>query len=132
MQYEWDEEKRTANLAAHGLDFVDASKVFAGPTFTFEDDRFAYLEKRYVSLGLLKDIPVSLVHTESPEAIRIISFRRATTHETVILFEKIADQLPPPPVAKGQGHPARGRASRGKRKAHRTRHRSKRPKGRPT
>ena len=132
MQYVWDEEKRKANLKAHGLDFVDASKVFSGPTFTFEDDRFAYREQRYITLGLLREIPVSLAHTESPDTIRIVSFRRATTHETAILIEKVADQLPPSPVAKGQGHTPRSRPSRGKRKAHRSRHRPKRPKGRPT
>jgi uncharacterized DUF497 family protein len=48
MRYEWDEEKRKANLKSHGLDFVDAPKVFAGPTFTFEDDRFVYQEQRFV------------------------------------------------------------------------------------
>jgi uncharacterized DUF497 family protein len=35
MQYEWDEDKRKANLKSHGLDFVDAARVFSGPTFTF-------------------------------------------------------------------------------------------------
>jgi uncharacterized DUF497 family protein len=91
MHYEWDEEKRKANLKSPGLDFVDAPKVFAGPTFTFEDDRFAYQEQRFVSLGLLENIPVTMVHTESPVATRLISFRRATTHETAILLEKIID-----------------------------------------
>jgi uncharacterized DUF497 family protein len=27
MQYEWDEDKRKANLKSHGLDFVDAEGV---------------------------------------------------------------------------------------------------------
>ena len=42
MRFEWDEAKRQQNLKDHGIDFVDAPKVFAGPTFTFEDDRFTY------------------------------------------------------------------------------------------
>jgi len=33
------------------LDFVDAPRVFEGPTFTFEDDRFAYDEQRYLTLA---------------------------------------------------------------------------------
>jgi mRNA-degrading endonuclease RelE of RelBE toxin-antitoxin system len=37
-------------------------------------------------------MPVSIAHTESREALRITSFGRATSHETVILFEKVADQ----------------------------------------
>jgi uncharacterized DUF497 family protein len=132
MHYEWDEEKRKANLKSHGLDFVDAPRVFAGPTFTFEDDRFAYQEQRFVSLGLLEGTPVALVHTESPVAIRLISFRRATTHETSILLEKIIDQLPTPPLDDGQGHTADRRTPGSRRKAHRSRHRAKRPKGRST
>ena len=42
MRFTWKEAKRKSNLKAHGLDFLDASKLFEGPTFTFEDDRFNY------------------------------------------------------------------------------------------
>jgi uncharacterized DUF497 family protein len=129
MRFEWDEVKRLQNLKDHDIDFVDAQKVFDGPTFTFEDDRFRYEEQRFVTLGLLNGIPVSIAHTETDDLIRPISFRRATINETAILFEKIADQLPPPSSDEGRGHPAHARASRGKRKAHRSRHRPKRPKG---
>jgi uncharacterized DUF497 family protein len=40
MRFTWDGAKRDRNLSDHGLDFADATEVFAGPTFTFEDDRF--------------------------------------------------------------------------------------------
>ena len=59
MRFTWDEVKRRQNLKDHGLDFVDAKQVFDGATFTFEDDRFRYDEKRFVTLGLLEGIPVS-------------------------------------------------------------------------
>ncbi len=52
MEFTWSETKRAANIKAHGLDFVDAHRVFLGPTFTFEDDRFSYGEQRFVTLGL--------------------------------------------------------------------------------
>ena len=89
MQFTWDEPKRRRNLKVHGLDFVDASKVFAGATFSFEDDRFAYGERRFVTLGLLAGIPVSIAHTETKNEIHIISFRKATTRETDIYFRNI-------------------------------------------
>ncbi len=89
MEFTWSETKRAANLKAHGLDFVDAPRVFEGLTFTFEDDRFSYGEQRFVTLGLLAGFPVSIVHTESAHEIRIISFRKATNHETEIFFSKI-------------------------------------------
>jgi uncharacterized protein len=63
--------------------------VFDGPTVTYEDDRFRYGEQRFVTLGLLKGIAVSIVHTETPEKIRIISFRKATRHEEAYLFKRL-------------------------------------------
>jgi len=89
MEFTWSETKRTANLRADGLDFVDAALVFEGVTFTFEDDRFSYSEQRFVTLGLLAGIPVSVVHTESENEIRIISFRQATRREAQIYFSEI-------------------------------------------
>jgi uncharacterized DUF497 family protein len=65
MRHSWDERKRQSNLREHGLDFVDAQAVFEGLTFTFEDDRFTYREQRFVTLGLLRGVPVSIVHTET-------------------------------------------------------------------
>ena len=41
MRFFWTETKRARNLKDHGLDFIDAPRVFEGITFTFEDDRFS-------------------------------------------------------------------------------------------
>jgi len=132
MRFEWDEAKRLENLKDHGIDFVDAHDVFDGPTFTFEDGRFRYHEQRFITLGLLNGIPVSIAHTETNDVIRPISFRRATTHETTIFFEEIADQLPSPPSHEGRRRSTHTGTSGSKRKAHRARNRPKRPKGRPS
>lgn len=91
MEFTWSEAKRDANFKAHGLDFVDAPRVFEGVTFTFEDDRFSYGEQRFVTLGLLAGVPVSLVHTETAHEIRVISFRKATSREAKIYFAQIED-----------------------------------------
>ena len=91
MRFTWDERKRLANLRDHGFDFRDAHSVFEGPTYTFEDDRFSYRERRLVTLGFFGGVSVSLVHTESPSVIRVISFRRATRHEEIIFFENLQD-----------------------------------------
>ena len=132
MRFTWDETKRRANLKDHEIDFIDAEQVFAGITATFEDDRFAYHEQRFVTLGLLDGNPVSIVHTESEDEIRVISFRRATTHEEEILFASIEDQLPPAAKPKGRGNKDHGRAPRIGPKSHRSSDRSKRTKNRPT
>jgi uncharacterized DUF497 family protein len=89
MRFSWTEAKRQLNLQQHGLDFVDAARVFDGPTYTYEDDRFDYSEQRFVTLGLLEEVVVSIVHTETPRLIRIISLRKATKHEQTIFFKNL-------------------------------------------
>ena len=89
MEFTWSETKRAANIKAHGLDFVDAASVFEGLTFTFEDDRFSYGEQRFVTLGLLAGVAVSVVHTENEYEIRVISFRKASKRESQIYDDEI-------------------------------------------
>ena len=72
MRFAWDETKRRANLRKHGLDFADSEAVFGGITFTMEDRRFDYDERRFVTLGLLRDVVVVIAHTETGSAIRVI------------------------------------------------------------
>jgi uncharacterized DUF497 family protein len=62
-----------------------------GPTFTFEDDRFRYEEQRFMTLGFLGGATVSIVHTESEDLIHVISFRKATRHEEIILYQTLKD-----------------------------------------
>ena len=89
MKFTWSEAKREQNLKNHGIDFVDAPRVFEGVTYSFEDDRFAYGEQRFITLGLLSGIPVSIAHTENKHEIRVISFRKATKRETQIYLHAI-------------------------------------------
>ncbi|MEL7354502.1 MAG: BrnT family toxin [Cyanobacteria bacterium J06560_5] len=89
MQFEWDENKRWSNLTKHGFDFLDAAEVFEGPTLTFEDDRFAYGEQRFITMGLLKGRVIVIAHTESENDVRVISMRESTKHEQVIFFENL-------------------------------------------
>lgn len=89
--FTWSERKRRLNLGKHGLDFADTPAVFAGLTFTYEDDRFRYREQRFVTLGLLAGIPVSIVHTETAHEIRIISFRKATRGEARLYFDSVRE-----------------------------------------
>lgn len=87
----WDKAKRHENLRKHHIDFADAEKVFLGLTFTAEDNREAYGEQRFLTLGLLEDQVVSVTHTERGEEIRIISIRKATKHEARFYFSQITD-----------------------------------------
>jgi uncharacterized protein len=91
MRFSWSERKRAVNLKDHKLDFVDAHRVFDGLTFTYEDDRFGYEEQRYVTLGLMAGVSVSIAHTETDDEIRIISFRKATEREAALFFKQVGD-----------------------------------------
>jgi uncharacterized DUF497 family protein len=78
-------------LRKHGIDFVDAERIFRGFTLTAENTREAYGERRFLTLGLLEDQVVSIAHTERGEDIRIISVRKATKHEARFYFSQIID-----------------------------------------
>jgi len=86
MEFTWDAGKRLTNLKKHGLDFADAERVFSGPTQSFPDNRFAYGEMRYITVGLLGDAVVVVAHTESVGEIRIISMRKAERYERELYF----------------------------------------------
>ena len=62
MRFEWDERKRQSNLEKHGVDFADLKSLFAGKTVTVLDDRFEYAEHRFITLGLLKGIVLTVSH----------------------------------------------------------------------
>jgi uncharacterized DUF497 family protein len=80
MEFEWDEHKRAANLAKHGLDLVDGQALFDGrPHYTYSSPRSG--EQRRVSIALLADEFVALVWTERSAATRLISLRRARNGE---------------------------------------------------
>jgi uncharacterized protein len=89
MEFEWDEAKRLTNYAKHGLDFRDAEKIFQGITLTAEDERQDYGETRFISVGLLDEIVVVVVHTARYEKTRIISMRKANQKERRAYEEKI-------------------------------------------
>jgi uncharacterized protein len=81
MPFEWDEAKRAANLAKHGLDLARGIDLFDGrPTVTYASPRGS--EPRFVTVG---DVGVAVlvvvVWTERGDTIRLISLRRARHEE---------------------------------------------------
>ncbi len=81
MDFSWDERKAASNLKKHGVSFIEAATVFADPLALAIDD---VLEpERTLLLGMSNRQRLLLVvHAELDEStIRIISARRATSHE---------------------------------------------------
>jgi uncharacterized DUF497 family protein len=80
MLFEWDENKREANIAKHGLDLLDGIELFDGRlVYSYPSPRDD--EQRTVTVGLLAEEFVAVVWTERKEAIRLISLRRARNGE---------------------------------------------------
>lgn len=84
MQFEWDDEKDRKNIVKHGIPFRTAILVFSDPDRIEKyDDIHSLYEDRYLTIGEIGGtfMVVTVVYTERPEAIRIISARRATRVE---------------------------------------------------
>ena len=91
MKFEWDNKKNQINYEKHGLSFSDAEFVFSGKIVSFIDDRHAYGEERWITLGELIERVVVVVHTPRYDAIRIISMRKANEHEKKIYYERLKE-----------------------------------------
>ncbi|MBX9725135.1 MAG: BrnT family toxin [Candidatus Obscuribacterales bacterium] len=89
MKFEWDDEKNQSNIAQHGVDFEDATKVFYQPGLDRGDDREDYGEERRIRLGFVQGVPLFVVYTVRLGNWRIISARIATIAEEEILVEEI-------------------------------------------
>ena len=89
MEFEWDENKRQSNLSKHGIDFVDAAKIFNRPVLERVDNRYDYGETRIVALGEVNGVVLFVVYTWRGEIRRIISARRATKRERNKYYQTI-------------------------------------------
>jgi uncharacterized DUF497 family protein len=82
MKFEWDEAKRSANLAKHDLDFEDLEAFDWLGSIRRIDARKDYGEKRFIALGHFRERVHSVSFTMRGEKYRIISFRKANERET--------------------------------------------------
>jgi uncharacterized DUF497 family protein len=83
MDFEWDPDKATRNLAKHGVSFHEAATVFGDPlAITFFDPDHSEDEDRFLTFGLSSAGRLLVVsHTDRGDRTRIISARRATRRE---------------------------------------------------
>ncbi len=95
MRLEWDEAKNRANLRKHGFDFEDGEELFRGTlVIDATDTRKDYGESRWTGLGIIGGRVAQVVFAESDfETIRIISLRKATSHERKEFEKAVEDRL---------------------------------------
>ena len=89
--FEWDENKRQSNIAKHGIDFTEVTKVFDGFYVKTNAKTPDYGEERYLAIGMLDEREITIVYTTRGEKTRIISVRRARVEERE-LFNKEAEK----------------------------------------
>ena len=93
MEFEWDHRKNLRNHAKHKVSFELASLVFDDPLAACIFDRVVDGEERWHAIGTVMDRHVLVVvHTcrtkGGEEIIRIISARRASSHERKMYEQK--------------------------------------------
>ncbi|HEY4113316.1 MAG TPA: BrnT family toxin [Rhizomicrobium sp.] len=81
MKISFDPAKREKTLKERNLDFLRATEIFDGLTFTQRDDRRDYGEFRYQTYGVLDGKMVMVVWTYRFEARHIISLRKCNARE---------------------------------------------------
>jgi uncharacterized protein len=85
--FDWDEAKRAANLARHGVDFAAVVRFDWDKAQLAPDTRRDYGELRLIAVGRIGPRVHVLVFTPRAELIRIISLRKANARE-VKWYEK--------------------------------------------
>jgi len=80
MEIVWDEPKRLANIAKHGIDFADIGEDFFLSALVREAK-----DGRYAAIGRLNGIIVVIFAVLGSEGVSIISARPASRRERELL-----------------------------------------------
>jgi len=89
----WDEDKRLANIAKHGLDFADAGHVL-GSRYRLDVSAVRSKETRVQSFSYVMNrlAVLTVVHVDREGTLRIISFRPASDKESEIYYEWLGQE----------------------------------------
>jgi len=87
LRFEWDSKKSGLNQKKHGISFEEAKSVFFDEHARLIDDpSHSKDEDRFILLGLsaaLRRLVVCHCYRDEGNVIRIISARKASSHEIV-------------------------------------------------
>ena len=85
MEFEFDSRKSTSNKQKHGIDFIEAQKLWDDPDL-LEIPAKTTDEPRYLIVGMILQKHWSGIITYRQDRVRIISVRRSRPEE-VQLYE---------------------------------------------
>ena len=83
MEIEFDPNKNKKNKEKHGIDFIEAQKLWEDP-YRIEIPAKNLDEPRYLLIGKINDKHWAAIFTYRKNRIRIISVRRARKNEKEI------------------------------------------------
>ena len=86
MDFEWDNQKNTTNIAKHGIDFEFAKEIFSDIWISKPDNLKDYGESRFIAIGCLEEFVILAVYTLRGQKIRLISVRLANKEERRIYY----------------------------------------------
>jgi len=80
IKFEFDENKSLINLKKHGIDFIEAQKLWQNKTSKIYPAK-TIDEKRFLISGFIEEKCWTMIFTLRNDAIRIISVRRCREKE---------------------------------------------------
>jgi hypothetical protein len=81
VEFEWDEHKRRTNLTRHGIDFEDAIGVWEGPLLEVPSFQTHHGEERFLAIGRVRELFITVIFTRRGENHGLISARIARRNE---------------------------------------------------
>lgn len=87
FSFEFNEEKSQSNLEKHGIDCIQAQKLWSDPCF-IEIPAKTVDEPRFIVIGRIAEKHWSAAITYRNQKIRIISVRRSRIEEIMIYESK--------------------------------------------
>ncbi|MBY3197879.1 MULTISPECIES: BrnT family toxin [Rhizobium] len=84
-RFQWNDEKNRTNKAKHGVSFETACLIWNDPQYLLIPDAVYDGEQRWLAIGVVGLVTVlvavHIILAEDEETVRVISARKATSHE---------------------------------------------------
>lgn len=87
MKFEFDLAKSEVNRAKHGIDFIEAQKIWKDPGLIDFIPANSAGEHRWYAVGEVNGVLWTATYTERNDAIRIFSVRRSRSEEKEAYYE---------------------------------------------
>ncbi|MCE2486389.1 MAG: BrnT family toxin [Desulfurellaceae bacterium] len=91
--FQWDEGKRQRVLERRRSDFLDAIRIFAGPVLIVPSARRG--ESRWLAVGLVDGIEMTVIYTVRDGDCRVITARRARHDERQNYYQYLTEGSDP-------------------------------------